>query len=154
MVTQELGKHIPSSICLRTLRPYLPKTCVANFQKAIHNEFIMLLLLVCFSSDWTVNDGDGDDVTSSPPNVEESNILYVAVTRAKKSLILTRTLARVFKEAKVSIIRYMDFLRKMFGNYNFSRESFSAYMKKVVCQAPLFTNTPGSTFAHGGYTAK
>ena len=56
----------------------------------------------CFPLDWS----DDDDVDSTPPprcpDVEESNILYVAVTRAKRSVILTRTLARVLKEAKVS----------------------------------------------------
>ena len=36
------------------------------------------------------------------PDIEEYNILYVAVTRAKKSLILTRALARILKDAGVS----------------------------------------------------
>ena len=36
-----------------------------------------------------------------PPDIEEGNILYVAVTRAKKSLILTRTLATLLKDAGV-----------------------------------------------------
>ena len=34
-------------------------------------------------------------------DIEERNLLYVGVTRAKKSLILTQTLARVLKETKV-----------------------------------------------------
>lgn len=38
---------------------------------------------------------------SHPFDVEEANILYVAVTRAKCSLILTSTLARIMKDAKV-----------------------------------------------------
>ena len=34
-------------------------------------------------------------------DVEEANILYVAVTRAKCSLIFTSTLAKIMKDAKV-----------------------------------------------------
>ena len=45
-----------------------------------------------------VSDDDRDHHT---PDVEEMNILYVAVTRAKRSLILSNTLARVLKESKV-----------------------------------------------------
>ena len=35
-------------------------------------------------------------------DIEEGNILYVAVTRAKKSLILSRALAKLLKDAGVS----------------------------------------------------
>ena len=41
------------------------------------------------------------------PDTEEYNILYVAVTRAKKSLILTRALSRVLRDAGVSITQNM-----------------------------------------------
>jgi superfamily I DNA/RNA helicase len=34
-----------------------------------------------------------------PMDIEEGNILYVAVTRAKKSLILSRALAKLLKDA-------------------------------------------------------
>jgi F-box protein 18 (helicase) len=41
-----------------------------------------------------------DRNTSNTAEIEERNLLYVAVTRAKKSVILTPTLARVLKAAK------------------------------------------------------
>ena len=60
---------------------------------------------------------DNDDIVvlggskPRPPNTEEANILYVAVTRAKRNLILTSTLARVMREAKVSLAKVLLYLR-------------------------------------------
>jgi F-box protein 18 (helicase) len=50
---------------------------------------------------WSDSDDDLGSLTPPrPPDLEEGNILYVAITRAKKSLILNNALTRVLRDAK------------------------------------------------------
>ena len=47
-----------------------------------------------------------DRDTNNTVEIEERNLLYVALTRAKKSVLLTPTLARVLRLAKVRTWTY------------------------------------------------
>ena len=45
-------------------------------------------------------------VSAGQPDADESNLLYVAITRAKHSLLMTETLRRLLIVAGVSIYIY------------------------------------------------